>query len=388
MEIFYNRYKRVFITLILSVIFWVFGIVCMRYQINFTGLSFSILSVSGIMYLPLFYFLNRKETAPYSFSITKKEVILFSLISIFICTTGVLESQPDRKDFTTVFGILLIYTLLFIIVQLTNYQLQRKNKGALSKTFMNQLAFWAFVFGFARIIIMIEVYGDSDALIIVAFVYFPVLFFLITRWIFKQTKSILTLKNEKAKTELMHLKSQVNPHFFFNMLNNLYGWVDKDPVKAKELIITLSEMMRYSIYEGEKNTVTLDEEAAYMQKYIELHRMRYHKEIDVQFTIDIAADSVQVMPLLFIILLENAFKHGVENLREHAFVHLNMSATQNLVSFEIKNNFDHKETPNTPGIGIQNLKRRLELVYPKKHSLVLDSDAENGVYIAKLTLDI
>ena len=81
---------------------------------------------------------------------------------------------------------------------------------------------------------MIEEYGDSDALVIVAFVYFPVLFFLITRWIFKQTKSILTLKNEKAKTELMHLKSQVNPHFFFNMLNNLYGWVDKDPVKAKK----------------------------------------------------------------------------------------------------------------------------------------------------------
>jgi len=388
MELFYNRHRRVFITLILSVIFWIFGIVCMRYQINFTGLSFSILSVSSILYLLLFYFLNRTKTHPYSYAITKKEVILFSLISIFICTTGVLESQPDRKDFTTVFGILLIYTLLFIAVQLTNYQLQRKNKGALSKTFMNQLAFWAFVFGFARIIIMIEVYGDSDALIIVAFVYFPVLFFLITRWIFKQTKSILTLKNEKAKTELMHLKSQVNPHFFFNMLNNLYGWVDKDPVKAKELIITLSEMMRYSIYEGEKNTVTLDEEAAYMQKYIELHRMRYHKEIDIEFTIDIAADSVQVMPLLFIILLENAFKHGVENLREHAFVHVKMTATNKHVSFEIKNNFDHKETPNTPGIGIQNLKRRLELVYPKKHSLVLDSDTENGVYTAKLTLDI
>jgi LytS/YehU family sensor histidine kinase len=244
----------------------------------------------------------------------------------------------------------------------------------------------AFALGFARIIIMIEEYGDSDALVIVAFVYFPVLFFLITRWIFKQTKSILTLKNEKAKTELMHLKSQVNPHFFFNMLNNLYGWVDKDPVKAKKLILSLSDMMRYSIYEGEKDSVSLEEEVVYMQQYIELHRMRYHKEIDIQFVIDTPENPVHVMPLLFIILLENAFKHGVENLRENAFVHLKMVANDKQVVFEIANNFDPKEIPTTPGIGVQNLKRRLELVYPKKHSLILDSD--NGIYKAKLTLEI
>ena len=248
------------------------------------------------------------------------------------------------------------------------------------------MAFFAFVIGFWRIIIMIEEYGDSDALVIVAFVYFPVLFFLITRWIFKQTKSILTLKNEKAKTELMHLKSQVNPHFFFNMLNNLYGWVDKDPIKAKKLIISLSEMMRYSIYEGDKNTVTLKEEIEYMQQYIELHRMRYHKEIDIQFAIDTTDNPVHIMPLLFIILLENAFKHGVENLRENAFVHLKMMANDKQVVFDIENNFDPKEIPATPGIGVQNLKRRLELVYPKKHSLVLDSD--NGIYKAKLIVEI
>ena len=204
----------------------------------------------------------------------------------------------------------------------------------------------------------------------------------------KAQKAINSLVNinEKAKTELMHLKSQVNPHFFFNMLNNLYGWVDKDPVKAKKLILSLSDMMRYSIYEGEKDSVSLEEEVVYMQQYIELHRMRYHKEIDIQFVIDTPENPVHVMPLLFIILLENAFKHGVENLRENAFVHLKMVANDKQVVFEIANNFDPKEIPTTPGIGVQNLKRRLELVYPKKHSLILDSD--NGIYKAKLTLEI
>jgi len=386
MEIFYNRYRRVFITLLVALIFWLFGVVCMAYEINFTGLSFTVLSGASLLYMLSFYFFNRKTTHPYSLTITKKEVTLFSLISIFICITGMIESEPDKPDFTTVFAILFIYTFLFITIQLRNHQLQKKNKAVLSKSFINKLAFFAFVIGFWRIIIMIEEYGDSDALVIVAFIYFPVLFFLITRWILKQTKNILSLKNEKAKTELMHLKSQVNPHFFFNMLNNLYGWVDKDPVKAKKLIISLSEMMRYSIYEGEKDSVSLEDEVVYMQQYIELHRMRYHKEIDIQFEIDTTEKPVHVMPLLFIILLENAFKHGVENLRENAFVHLKMVANDKQVIFEITNNFDPKEIPATPGIGVQNLKRRLELVYPKKHSLVLDSD--NGIYKAKLTLEI
>lgn len=384
METFYNRYSRIFITLVVTIILWFLGVVCMRYQLNFTGFSFTALSISSLLYLLFFYFFNRNKTTPFSQSITNKEVILCSVISLFIAITGIIESHPNRKDFTTSFGIILIYIILFIAVQLRNYQLQKKNKPQLSKSFINQLAIWAFVLGFARIIIMIDQYGDSDALVIVAFIYFPVLIFLITRWGFKQMKSILTLKNEKAKTELMHLKSQVNPHFFFNMLNNLYGWVDKDPNKAKKLIISLSEMMRYSIYEGDKNNVTLEDEVVYMKQYIELHRMRYHKEIDIDFTVDLQKESIQIMPLLYIILLENAFKHGVENLRENAFVHLKIKATSNKVMFEIENNFDPKDTLKAPGIGLNNLKRRLELVYPNKHSLTLVENQN----IYKATLEI
>ena len=132
----------------------------------------------------------------------------------------------------------------------------------------------------------------------------------IIHWIIKNIKSMIRLKNEKAKTELMHLKSQVNPHFFFNMLNNLYGLVGKDSKKAQELILKLSDMMRYSIYDGEKDTVLLSEEVTYLENYIELHKMRYHKTIDIQFNIDIKDDDYKINPLVFIILLENAFKHG------------------------------------------------------------------------------
>ena len=131
-------------------------------------------------------------------------------------------------------------------------------------------------------------------------------FFLILRWAFIQTRSIIRLKSEKKQTELLHLKSQINPHVFFNTLNNLYGLIEKDPKKAGKLVLKLSDMMRYSIYDGQKDLVTLDQELDYLSNYIELHEMRYHKKIDVKFALNIEGEEHYLMPLLFVILLENA----------------------------------------------------------------------------------
>ena len=245
--------------------------------------------------------------------------------------------------------------------------------------------FWTFLILIGFIIIIFnDAFGDSEPFGIFAFIYFILLFFTLVRWTFKQIKSIITLKNEKKKTELLHLKSQVNPHFFFNMLNNLYGLVEKDSKKAQELILKLSDMMRYSIYDGQKETVLLSEEISYLQNYIELHKMRYHKTIDVQFKADIEDNDYQIMPLLFIILLENAFKHGVENLRENAFAHIHIMAKNNQVNFTIENNFDSTLESEESGIGLKNLKRRLELVYPKNHTLSITKN--DTVYKAQLNI--
>ncbi|WP_299887006.1 sensor histidine kinase [uncultured Lacinutrix sp.] len=204
-------------------------------------------------------------------------------------------------------------------------------------------------------------------------------------WFFKQIKQVINLKNEKAKTELKHLKSQVNPHFFFNMLNNLYGLVDTNSVKAKQLILKLSDMMRYSIYEGQNDKVSIQEEIDFISNYIELHEMRYHKHIEVSFHRDIDNNKVKVMPLLFIILVENAFKHGVEVLREDAYVRMKIKANRENVFFEIENNFDstHKTEK---GIGLKNLKRRLELVYPKQNSL--STKTQNEIFKATLEIQL
>jgi two-component system sensor histidine kinase AlgZ len=231
--------------------------------------------------------------------------------------------------------------------------------------------------------------GFPTSIGVLVLLYYVLLIVLALFWLIKQAISFFKLKNEKAKTELLHLKSQVNPHFFFNTLNNLYGLVGIDTKKAQELILKLSDMMRYSIYEGEKEVVTLKAEVDYLNNYIELHKMRYHKLIDVKFEVEIEAeieDDYKVMPLLFIILLENAFKHGVENLSKDAYVYINIKAKDNKVFFEIENNFDQTLPKEDKGIGLKNLKRRLELVYPKKHTLSF-STTEN-VYKAKLTLQL
>lgn len=381
MELLFTKYKRIIITLGLSVFFWVSGLVCSRYDLYFTSVSLMVASVSSPVYLLLFWIFKGKKNQ----ALTQWELRIIPVLGAVLCLLGIIESYPNRQDFTTIFSLLLLYVILYAIVLITNYYRQKKGILALSKSLINKLVFWTFVIGVGRILILIEEYGDSDALIIIAFFYFPLLFILIARWVFKQTRAILSLKNEKAKTELLHLKSQVNPHFFFNMLNNLYGLVGTDAKKAQDLILKLSDMMRYSIYEGEKEVVTLKEEVDYLKNYIELHKMRYHKQIDVKFKAEIE-DDYKVMPLLFIILLENSFKHGIENLSKDAYVYIHITAKDNKVFFEIENNFDQTLPKEDKGIGLKNLKRRLELVYSKKHALSFFA-AEN-VYKAKLTLQL
>ena len=227
--------------------------------------------------------------------------------------------------------------------------------------------------------------GKSEGLSEFVAFYFIIVFITIAYWFFKQIRLIIRLKNEKSKTELLHLKSQVNPHFFFNTLNNLYGLMEKDS-KERQMVLKLSDMMRYSIYEGQKDMVSLENELNYLQNYIELQEIRYHKKSDVQFTHQVNNPQAKIMPLLFIILLENAYKHGLENLAENAYIHMNLTESEHEVNFEIENNFETAQNSNHEGIGLVNLKRRLALVYPKKHTLSFDVDTHT--YKVKLSIKL
>jgi two-component system, LytTR family, sensor histidine kinase AlgZ len=256
----------------------------------------------------------------------------------------------------------------------------------LKKPMIRVYGYWLFAIGVGTILLLIEDLDIEPMFSFMAFIYWLLLIYWGTRWVFNQIKSILKQRKEKINLELMHLKAQVSPHFLFNTLNNLYGLIDKDHVKAKQMLLTLSEMMRYSLYDGRKEWVPLEDELTFIKNYIDLHKARYHKISDIQLQHSITQPDITVMPLLFIILLENAFKHGLENLPGKAFVHVTLTADANEIHFCIENNFDPtiQKEMNEQGIGLQNLTRRLELMYPKRHSLTCSTNAD--IYTAQLTL--
>lgn len=259
-------------------------------------------------------------------------------------------------------------------------------QSLINKRILQRIVPYFYIVTTILIVVFNDALGKWEGFIVFSLLFFASMAVLMIRWVFIQTQFILRLKKEKQQAELMHLKSQVNPHFFFNMLNNLYGLVEQDTAKAQQLILKLSDMMRYSIYEGQNDWVTLADEITYLENYMDLHRMRYHKSIDIRFDIDAADRSIQIMPLLFIIMLENAFKHGVEKLRKDAFVHIRLKATTQMVDFEIENNFDVEEIGGSEGIGLNNLKQRLELVYLNRHELEISSNA--GIYNVRLRLTL
>ncbi|TKB96646.1 sensor histidine kinase [Pedobacter cryotolerans] len=196
-------------------------------------------------------------------------------------------------------------------------------------------------------------------------------FVMLLTWFYQQWKWLKILESKKDKAELSLLKSQINPHFFFNTLNNLYGLIIEKSDDAATVVLTLSDLMRYTIYMGKEDFVPLKDEIAYLKNYIELHKIRYRKNVDIVFNYAGHTDCV-IAPLMFIIPLENAFKHGVESLTENAFIHISMGVDNGVIHFEIENNFEETEANKSVGIGIDNLKQRLALLYPNKHNIQIE----------------
>lgn len=246
-------------------------------------------------------------------------------------------------------------------------------------------SYWTFAIVGGLILMYTESIENSEPTwSICGFIFFALLTFWGVKWIVGQIKSALNQKKQKKNVELLHLQSQISPHFLFNTLNNLYGLVEKDTKAAQALILSLSELMRYSTYESQQKSVTIQQEIDFLKDYIKLHEVRYKKNIEINFTEDVEDGQLKILPLLLITILENAFKHGVEKLRKDAFVHIKLITLNDALSFEVKNNFDPEEIGKEQGIGIKNLKRRLAIAYPKRHSYTVTN--KNNIYIATLKI--
>jgi sensor histidine kinase YesM len=195
------------------------------------------------------------------------------------------------------------------------------------------------------------------------------------------------LENEKLVAELNYLKAQINPHFLFNTLHNLNYLVYSGSARATEVIIRLSNIMRYMIYDANKEKVLLKKEIEYMNDYIHLESMRLNQAFKINFYIEGDPQRVEVAPLIMLTFLENAFKHGVSDQEEKCWIDVRLVITDDSVRYDVSNKKLKMTGKNLKsGFGLDNVKKRLLLSYPEKHRLVIAEEAD--VFKIFLTLNL
>ncbi|GAB5524033.1 MAG: hypothetical protein Roseis2KO_19050 [Roseivirga sp.] len=196
------------------------------------------------------------------------------------------------------------------------------------------------------------------------------------------------LENQKLNAELNYLKAQINPHFLFNTLHNLNYLALAKKDEASEVIVKLSNIMRYMIYESRKKRVMLGKEIDYMRDYLDLEKIRLNNQFSIIMDTEGANVQLEVEPLILIPFLENAFKHGVSDKYPESWVKMELSSEGTMLRMKLSNSVFETNNPGreASGFGLENVKQRLELGYPQKHGL--DIYSEPCEYRVKLSLDL
>jgi len=194
------------------------------------------------------------------------------------------------------------------------------------------------------------------------------------------------LERENLQQQLEYLRYQVNPHFLMNTLNNIHALVDIDGERAKETIVELSRILRYALYEGSRQRVPLRRDVEFMQGYISLMRLRYTDKVSIEVNVSDSLPDCEVPPMLFITFIENAFKHGV-SYQQDSFISISLQAIGNRLLFTCSNSkpqHPNKHEGQEGGVGLQNIKRRLQLIYAGRYRL--DISDQGKVYSVEMEI--
>lgn len=208
---------------------------------------------------------------------------------------------------------------------------------------------------------------------------------LVKVWYKKQMEA-QELEKGKLEAELKFLKNQVQPHFLFNTLNNLYGLILKKSPQAEDVVLKLSELMRYMLYETNTDSVPLEKEIANTRSYIELEKVRYGDRVDICFDVYGSTVGWNIAPMLLLPFVENSFKHGVSASLDNAWIRIALTADEWQLKFVVENSVPAGQgaisSDLASGIGLANVKRRLEILYPDKHKF--SANFRDGVFAAEL----
>ncbi len=290
-------------------------------------------------------------------------MILITYLNIYFLIARFYKTEK----YVTYFGWLILLLLLY------THTVVRTNKFIFDMNYEEESIWFSYIFYFFRIC----------TYTVIGFLLFDI------REKYEQKKKLDKIQLEKLQAEVNYLRAQINPHFLFNTMNNLYGLALEKSDRTQEVIIRLSKMMDYMLYELEGTKVLLKRDIENLENYIDLERIRQGNNASIKFSVNGEIDHQMIEPLLMLPLVENAFKHGVSQIIEGAYLNIWISVTNSRLSFKIKNNYKKgaKSTQQIhASIGLSNLKRRLELFYPAKHNLLMNDDHENYEVILFIVL--
>ena len=207
------------------------------------------------------------------------------------------------------------------------------------------------------------------------------------QWYLKEQRNI-QLQKQNTEAQLQLLTAQVHPHFLFNTLNNIYSQAQNESPKSSKMIMGLSELLRYILYEGRKPLVPLDKELQMILEYINLEKIRYGNKLDLHYLVTDKTKDVYIAPLLLLPFVENCFKHGASNMLQNPWINLTIEIKDTTLVMKLMNgkSGNNDITSEKPGIGISNARQRLELLYKGKHELQIRE--EEDVFIVDLKIQL
>lgn len=295
--------------------------------------------------------------------------ILFYALIIYTNILYLIPNFLTRKRFWTYVALLILSVIVFTPIKIAIQVLLFSDIPTLQSYFINNQSYFfmsMFLVGSAS-----TIYG------------------ILTDWFIHQSER-MELQKENMQSELRFLRSQINPHFLFNTLNNLYALTLKKSDDAPEIVLKLSEMMRYMLYECNERKVLLSKEVAYMKNYLDLEKLRQHETIDIRFNLSGSITTQKMAPLLLIPFIENSFKHGPNSQINKGWVSIDLHVDGNELFFTIENSkgvskprLTHRKSG---GIGLVNVRRRLNLMYDEQYDLNISNEPD--LYHVSLKLNL
>lgn len=328
--------------------------------------------------------------------------LLTALLFLFFLSLSYYTNYPDTfisRTFNSAWRLLYLLPMNFILFEYTFSRANRKKIWRIGLLLgLHVILYSRGLYAWRQIGINLHTY---KALVVfpstgkaiedqMTFSMMSIFFFGIVRHIYNHIRlrqSAQQLRIEKQEAELNYLKSQTNPHFLFNTLNNIYSLTREKSDRAPESVLRLSKILRFMLYEATGKYIAIEQEIKIISDYIELEKLRYDESLRINFNYDIEDMRQALPPLLLIPLVENAFKHGVSETRGSAFVDIHLSVKQRQLAFVVKNSAETEDARREvkENIGLSNLRRQLELLY-KEYDLSVQPG--NGIFTAVLKINL